>query len=162
MTPDAFSTEPDRPFNAHEASSQDPARDPAAFLDNQLGMLRQCLAKEGVSAYQRWGLALFHNLNDEEAQAQREEMGIRFGDALDEYNSGCLLAAREDYAGAIEAFVRALAMDPMLDDAAYNQALALELLGRTAESRKAWQQYLEERASVEETSEIKQHLTETA
>ncbi|HOE97658.1 MAG TPA: tetratricopeptide repeat protein [Candidatus Sumerlaeota bacterium] len=148
---------------AHEATAESAAASKAAQFHGRLvDLYRQALTQDGRKAYDRWGLALFHSLPDEEAQAQRENLGLTQGDALDHYNTGCLLAARQDYAGAVAAFERALALNPQMREAAYNKALALELSGKTAEARKAWQSWLEQAPDGEEAAEVRQHLAELA
>lgn len=112
----------------------------------------------------RWGYTWLHSLPDEEAMSLRQQLGFHAVDALDHYNQGCLLAAREDYAGAVEAFQRARELDPELDEAWFNQALALELAGQTAKAREAWKAYLDQHGDLpeEEARQIKDRLAALA
>jgi len=123
-----------------------------------LDQIRESLAAEGEVAYRRWGMPLFHSLSDEEAEAQRAALGFAPHDALDFYNRGCLLASREDYAGAAKAFERAAHLDPTLADAVFNQAQALELAGNKNASRATWQAWLTQFGDSEDAAEVKQHL----
>lgn len=140
--------------------TEEPARKGGADQAHgrQLELLRQSLAAEGEVAYERWGLALFHSLSDEEVEAQRITLGVEPKDALDFYNRGCLLAQREDFAGAAKAFERAGQLDANLADAFYNRALALESAGDKSAARQAWQGYLERFGESEEAAEVRQHL----
>jgi hypothetical protein len=64
------------------------------------------------------------------------------------------------YADAVKSAERALALDPKLAAAAFNRALALEQLNRTA-STAAWQQYLKLDSTSAWADEVRQkHLTQ--
>jgi len=127
-----------------------------------LDQIRESLAAEGEVAYGRWGMPLFHSLSDEEAEAQRAALGFAPQDALDFYNRGCLLASREDYAGAAKAFDRAAQKDPKglvcLVEAVHNRALALEQAGDKTAARATWQAWLTQFGDSEDVAEVKQHL----
>jgi tetratricopeptide (TPR) repeat protein len=141
-----------------QCAGESAKRLPEQFHENELELFRQSLAGEGEKAYERWGMAMFHSLNDEDAETQRRALGFEPQDALDFYNRGCLLAQREDYAGAAKAFEQAVALDPKLSEAIFNRALALEYSGDKAAVRKAWQDYLEQSGDSEEAAEIKSRL----
>lgn len=119
---------------------------------------KQSLNAEGEVAYQRWGMPFFHSLPDEDVQTQFAALGLEPTDALDFYNRGCLLAAREDFAGAAKAFEHAAQLDPALADAVYNRALALELAGDLARARETWRTYQEQFGEAEDAEEVKDHL----
>ena len=133
-----------------------------AYHERQLECFRQSLEAEGEGAYDRWGLAMFHSLPDEDIEAQRVALKWGNRDALDHFNAGCLSASREEYGKAATAFAKAVELDPALSDAAYNHALALEKAGRTDPARKAWQTFLKEYPDSDEVREVNQHLTEPA
>lgn len=137
-------------------------RPPEQFHDRQLELLRQSLSAEGEGAYQRWGLSLFHSLHDDEAERQRETLGLQPKDALDHYNRGCLLAGREDFAGAARAFDRAAQLDARLTEAFYNRALAQEKAGEVAAAKSSWQAYLERFGDSDDVSDVRQHLESLA
>lgn len=135
---------------------------PSQHLERLLDDLRASLDKDGLVAYKRWGLPLFHNLGDPEAEAQREKFGFEPKDALDYYNRGCLLASRDDFSGAAKAFAKAAKLDATLAEAFYNHALSLELAGQTSDARKAWNQYVEQFADREDVAEVREHLAALA
>jgi tetratricopeptide (TPR) repeat protein len=142
---------------AHAA--EDAQRKPAdQFHSRQVELYKQSLAAEGEVAYLRWGLPFFHSMSDEEVETQQLALGLEPTDALDFYNKGCLLAIKEDFAGAAKAFGRAVQLQPELAEARYNQALALESAGNKAAARDAWQAYLEKFGESEDAEEVKQHL----
>lgn len=137
----------------------DDARRPADQCHGRyLDWFKQSLASEGEKAYQRWGMPFFHSLAPEEIEAQSATLGFETTDALDFYNRGCLLAAREDFAGAIKAFDRALQLDANLAEALFNRALALEKTGNVATARQVWQQYLERYPENDDAEDVKEHL----
>ncbi len=133
-----------------------------AYHERQLECFRQSLEAEGEGAYDRWGLAMFHSLPDEDIEAQRVALKWGNRDALDHFNAGCLSASREEYGKAATAFAKAVELDPALSDAAYNHALALEKAGRADPARRAWQAYVEKYPESGEVGEVNQHLTEPA
>lgn len=137
-------------------------RKPEQALGRYLDFYKQSLTDEGEKANQRWGLPLFHSLSDEEAEAQRAMLGIAPKDALDYFNRGCLLAQREDFAGAIKAFDQAILRDAQLRDAWYNRALTLEKLGDANGARQAWRAYMENFGDSEDADAVKQHLESLA
>lgn len=153
-----------QPTEAAPQAAAEPAGKPhpSQHLERLLGELRASLEKEGTGAYKRWGLPLFHNFTDAEAEEQREKLGFELKDALDHYNRGCLLASRDDFAGAAKAFAKAAKLDATLAEAQYNYALALELAGQTADARKAWNQYVEQFADGEDVAEVREHLSAMA
>lgn len=154
------------PESAQPAESTQPEQQgkphPSQHIERLLNDLRASLEKDGLTAYKRWGLALFHNTSDAEAEAQREALGFEPKDALDHYNRGCLMASRNDFAGAVKAFQRAAKLDPAMAEAQYNVALALELAGQTAEAKKAWQQYAEQFADRDDVAEVREHIAQMA
>jgi tetratricopeptide (TPR) repeat protein len=127
---------------------------------------KRSLATEAAGVFARWGYAWLHSMSDEEVMAQREALGIEPIDALDFYNLGCLRAQREDYAGAAKAFVKAAHLDPKLQEAAFNLALALELDGKKTEARDAWNACLERLGDADEDADeakqVKDHLAALA
>jgi tetratricopeptide (TPR) repeat protein len=125
---------------------------------------RQSLAAQPAGVFARWGYAWLHSLSDEEAMAQREALGVEPIDALDYYNLGCLRAQREDYAGAAKAFAKAAGLDPKLQEAAFNLALALEMEGKKTEARDAWNACLERLGNLDEdeAKQVKDHLATLA
>ncbi|MEN6625478.1 MAG: tetratricopeptide repeat protein [Candidatus Sumerlaeia bacterium] len=135
---------------------------PSQHLERLLGEMRASIEKDGMAVYKRWGLALFHNYSDAEAEAQREAFGFEPKDALDFYNRGCLLASRNDFAGAAKAFAQAAKLDATLAEAQYNLALSLESAGQNAEAKKAWNQYVEQFADSEDVAEVREHLAALA
>ncbi|MCE5228598.1 hypothetical protein LLG95_03250 [bacterium] len=158
-TPTPESAQPEAPQSAPEPAGKP---HPSQHLECLLNELRASLDKDGLSAYKRWGLCLFHNYEDAEAEAQREAMGFEPKDALDFYNRGCLLASRNDFAGAAKAFAGAAKLDAKLAEAQYNYALALELAGQMSDARKAWAQYAEQFADREDVAEVRDHITSLA
>lgn len=156
------------PESAQPAEAAQSAAEPAGkphpsqHLERLLNELRASLEKDGTAAYKRWGLPLFHNLSDADAEAQREKLGFEPKDALDFYNRGCLLASRDDFSGAAKAFARAAKMDETLAEAQYNHALSLELAGQTADARKAWHQYVEQFPDRDDVAEVRDHLSTMA
>ena len=65
-------TDPKAAQSASEASHSLPAgRKPEHHHGQLLEMFQQSLAAEGEKAYGRWGMVLFHSINDETAEAQR-------------------------------------------------------------------------------------------
>lgn len=147
-------------------NAADDARRPADQCHGRyVEWFRQSLAAEGEVAYQRWGMPLFHSLAPEEIEAQTAALGLDVTDALDFYNRGCLLASREDYAGAVKAFDRAIQLDANLSEAVFNRALALEKSGDIAAARQGWQQYLDrfgETEDADDVNDVKDHLGELA
>ncbi len=147
-----------------EAMSSDPNQPahPSRHFEYLLEQFRASLAAEGPAAYQRWGLTLYHSMNDEELEAQREQLGFAPADALDHFNRGCLLAAREDFAGAARHFGEAVKLDAGLAEALYNLALAQESAGQKAEAKRSWNQYLERFSDREDGAEVREHLVALA
>lgn len=131
-----------------------------------LDMLRESLNAEGPAAFDRWGLAFLHSLDDHEFEQQREQWGIELKDALDYYNRGVLLARREDYAQAIECFDKALELNEQQPDDRvsepdlwFNRTLALEHSGDLEGAREGWKAYIDEYEHAEDLDAVKQHLT---
>ena len=150
---------PSNEENAGKSAAEDHAKKPADQCHGRyLDYFRQSLASEGETAYRRWGMPLFHSLNDEETESQRAALGFVPANALDFYNRGCLLAAREDYAGAAKAFEKASQLDDQLAEAVFNRAMALEKAGDIAKARSVWNQYLESFGEAEDVPEVKEHL----
>lgn len=148
-----------------QLAPEPPAPAPAeekTLSDLQLEAFAAAVAADPADAYRRWGVSLFHSLSDEQAQQQLGLLKINYPDALGHYNQGVMLARGEKYAQAAKAFAKAAELDPSLGEALYNQALAEEKAGNTAEARKLWNQYLEFCGDAEESQEIKNHLTELA
>lgn len=144
-------------------SSEINARKAEQHHARMLADFQQSVEAEGETAFMRWGLPLYHSLTDEAVEAQRAAHGIEPADALDFYNRGCLLASREDFAGAAKAFARAAELNADLPEAAFNHALALEKSGDAKGARKAWQAHLETlEEDSEDADEIKEHLTTLA
>jgi tetratricopeptide (TPR) repeat protein len=68
---------------------------------------------------------------------------------------------RQHLAAAIAAADRALTLDPKLDEARFNRALAIELL-RPAEAKQAWSDYLKHDATSPWAAEVREkHLSDT-
>ena len=158
-------TPKETPSNEHagaapssEAAAGAVAPKPEAFLGRLLDLFRQSLAQDGEKAYLRWGLPLFQSMEDEEAEGQKEALGIQPVDALDHYNRGCLLALREQWSEAIKMFDKAIAQDSTLVEAYFNRALALEKSGDLKAAREAWNAWIERFGDRPEASDVKQHL----
>lgn len=140
-------------------AADDAVRRPADQCHGRyLDWFKQSLAAEGETAYKRWGMPLFHSMTDEEVESQRAALGFEVRDALDQYNRGCLLAGREDYAGAAKAFDRALALDPDLEEALFNRALTAEKTGDLAKARELWNRYLDRYGESDDADDVKDHL----
>jgi tetratricopeptide (TPR) repeat protein len=132
------------------------------LTEKQLESFTAALEADPKDAYGRWGLALFHTLSDDQAQAQLGLLKINAQDALGHYNQGVVLASKGKYADAARAFAQASELDPQLAEAVFNQALAEEQAGNAAAARKLWNRYLEICDDPEESAEVKSHLTELA
>ena len=171
-----FVKETPEPMSEQEQTKQEKTAAPAAtasgvthpLADQYHGYLveefKNSLQANQPGVYARWGYTWLHSMSDEEAQAQREAMGFPLADALDHYNHACLLAGREDFAGAAKAFAKAAELKPDLAEAHFNRALALELAGKCGDAREAWMAYLERfgELSEEETRQIKDRLSALA
>ena len=120
------------------------------------------LEEKGKSAYSKWGFALFHSLDEERAQDERERLGFKPADALDHYNVGCRLAAKDKYAAALKSFALAVELDSEFFEARFNQALATEKTGDLAEAKKIWNELSKNCEDQEEVAQIKGHLAELA
>ena len=164
---------PNEPPGPQVPEAAPAAETPAPAVDNRpphashhhgrlLDQMRIALEAQGEAAYQRFGLALFHSFSDEEAETEREKLGITPKDALDHYNRGCLLAAREDFTAAAAAFERAVKLEPELAEALYNLALAQERAGNAAQARKSWNSFVERFGDRPEIAEVRDHLAQTA
>lgn len=124
-----------------------------------IGAYEQALEADKERALARFGVGLFHSIADDKAQRHLTEIfKLPARDALDHYNRGCALAARESYADAIKAFVKALELDPQLNDARFNLALATELQGDAAGAKPLWTAYLERCQDEQEAQEIRERL----
>lgn len=149
------------------AATADEAEAPAqveekTLTDIQIEAFAAALKDDPSEAYARFGLALFHSLSDEEAQAQLAGLKIKSEDSLSFYNQGVILAGQDKFADAAKAFAQALELDPSLSEALFNQALASEKAGNAADARKLWNKYLEFCDDPEESAAIKNHITELA
>jgi tetratricopeptide (TPR) repeat protein len=147
--------------SAAEAPAHVPAEE-KTLTDTQLESFAQTARTNPAEAYSRFGLALFHSLSDEDAQAQLATLKIDGKDALSLYNRGVLLAENGKFTEAAKAFAEAGVLDTSLGEALYNQALATEKAGNAAEARKLWNKYLEVCDDPDESAEIKNHITELA
>lgn len=154
-------TEPEAAETAQEAQAPAPVEE-KTLTDLQIEGFTQALHDNPAEAYARYGLALFHSLSDEEAQAQLAGLKIKPEDSLAFYNEGVILAGKDKFAEAAKAFARASELDPSLSEAVFNHALATEKAGNAAEARKLWNRYLELIDDPDETAEIKNHITELA
>ncbi len=160
--------ENDTPQTEEETAAQaSQAQAPTAveemtLTDVQLEGFTKTLQADPAQAYSRFGLALFHSLSDEDAQAQLSALKIDQKDGLSLYNKGVLLAKEEKFAEAAKAFAEASQLDSSLPEAVFNQALATEMAGNATEARKLWNKYLELCDDPDESSEIKNHITELA
>jgi tetratricopeptide (TPR) repeat protein len=153
----------DHTHEGHDAAEQGGGRGkPEHFHARQVEQFAESLAKDGELALQRWGFPLFHSLSDEQVQAQRQVLGFPLRDALDHYNHGCMLAGQGDFTGAIKSFDQALKLNPELEEAAFNRAVALEQAGNANGARDAWKAYVEQYPDSEETADVRLHLTTLA
>ncbi len=91
-------------------------------------------------------LGMYYQENDAPDKAlsvYQEILQIDSAYKLAHYNTGYIyLVYKGEYTNAIDAFSRALYLDPEYADALYNRGYAKELAGMTAEARKDYQQVL--------------------
>lgn len=132
------------------------------LTEQMLEDFQTSLDGDRMSAYRRWGFAMFHSIAPEKAHAELGSLGLKPRDALDHYNLGCSLATREQFAQAAKAFEQALKLDENLVEARFNLALAREKSGEASAAKKLWNEYLESCTDEQETAEIKNHLSELA
>lgn len=118
------------------------------------------LEEKGKKAYAKWGFILFHTLDEERVQAERERLGFKPVDALDHYNAGCQLASKDKYAAALKSFALAVQLDSEFFEARFNQALATEKVGDLDEAKKIWNELCKNCEDQEEVTQIKGHLAE--
>lgn len=159
----ATQTEPEAGVSAEQEpeAAEAPPEEPG-LTDILVERFAGELQSDGNDTYRRWGFALYHSLDDTAAQAERVRMGIKPVDALDHYNLGCHLASLEDFTKAANAFAKALELDPEFPEGHYNLALAREKAGQAAKATESYQRYLELIDDPEQSTEVKNHLSELA
>jgi tetratricopeptide (TPR) repeat protein len=97
-----------RPADAAAISRPEtPTPEEKTLTEKQLESFTAALEADPKDAYGRWGLALFHTLSDEQAQAQLGLLKINAQDALGHYNQGVVLASKGKFADAARAFAQA-------------------------------------------------------
>lgn len=139
-----------------------PARkpEPRSLYEKEMANYRATLESDLEGGLAKYGFALFHCLPGEERFAFQKKLGIPCRNAAEHYNMGCALASKEDFAGAIESWKQALKMNPALNQAVFNIALALERMGKPAEARKQYTAYLQNVEDPEEKAAVEAHLGE--
>lgn len=135
---------------------------PSAYHDTLLDQFQESLEQDREKVYQRWGVSMFHSLDDAQAEAEREQMGVELQDSLDYYNRGCLKAQQENYTEAVKLLDQAIKLDEDFAEAYFNRALALEKAGKTGDARNAWNEFLQKFGDHDSAAEVKEHLTQLA
>lgn len=160
-TPEAESNIESGAPAAPEAAPPEEKPSPASltFSDDLVSRFGGALESDTNEAYQRWGLAMFHSIDEGQAHAELSKLGLEPRDALDHYNIGCTHAAAGRFKDACASLETSLALDPAFYEAKYNLALAKEQTGEAETARKLWTEALE-LAGEEEAGAIRQHITE--
>lgn len=162
-TPEVESAAQSAPEAPEAGAGPEPAppASPASltFSDDLVGRFGEALEADPEEAYRRWGLALYHSIDDIKAHTKSATLGLKPRDALDHYNLGCTHAAAGKFKDASRAFEKSLELDPNLYEAKHNLALAKEQSGEAEAARKLWTEALE-LADEEESATIRQHITE--
>ncbi len=151
-----------QPTEAAPQAAAEPAGKPhpSQHLERLLGELRASLEKEGIGAYKRWGLPLFHNFADAEAVEQREKLGFetqgRARSLQPRLPAGLARRFRRRRQGVRQS---GQARRDGWPRRSIITRWPWSLPASTADARKAWNQYVEQFADGEDVAEVREHLS---
>jgi tetratricopeptide (TPR) repeat protein len=114
-----------------------------SIYERHVEQLRNALAENPDTAYERHGFVFFHSMTPEERMAEYERLKLLRGDHQDLYNQATLAAIAGDLKTAKAKLEKALEMQPDFFDAAYQLAAVHERLGDLTKARQLAQRALD-------------------
>lgn len=141
---------------AHGAGADD--GEGVDFFDTECARYGEVVGRSVEEAFDRYGFTLYHSLPPARQVEIAERAGILRDDAVDHFNLGGVAVEKGDFAGAVKHYKTALDKDGAFADAAFNQALCFEKLGKTAEAKSAWNRYLEHGYNDDDRRAVEAHL----
>lgn len=132
----------------------------ADLYERELARYRETLKLGAEAALDRYGMTLINSLNPAERARALKSFGTEITEAIDYYNLGVQAGVEDNWTEAIEAFRKALEIDPDLTQAIYNLAICYEKTGHTPQAKQMWEMYLQITGDKDEVEAIKSHMAE--
>jgi tetratricopeptide (TPR) repeat protein len=152
---------PSKSKKVTEAPAPEEIIEPEDLYEFELERYRASLKRDREQAMKRYGLTLFHSLDNCEKIEMLKELGFQLAEPEDDYNEGVVAYESGDYKRARELFEKAYKAKEDLISALCNLALTFEKLGNIDKAVNAWKQFLEHpKASKKDKAEVEKHLKE--